>query len=64
MENPFAWIRRDPSIARYHGQHVALHPTRGVVAHAFQLDAMMTELRASGVPLDDIVLDFISDSPF
>ncbi|MBZ5707830.1 hypothetical protein [Nannocystis pusilla] len=64
MENPFAWIRRDPSIAQYHGQHVALHPTRGVVAHAFQLDAVVAEVRASGLPLDDIVLDFIADSPF
>lgn len=64
IADPFAWIRRDPSIVQYHGQHVALHPTRGVVAHGFQLDAVVAEVRASGLPLDDIVLDFISDSPF
>ncbi|MCY1011496.1 hypothetical protein OV079_39235 [Nannocystis pusilla] len=49
---------------QYHGQHVALHPTRGVVAHGVELDAVVAEVRASGLPLDDIVLDFISDSPF
>ncbi|WP_434421541.1 hypothetical protein [Nannocystis pusilla] len=64
IADPFAWIRRDPSIVQYHGQHVALHPTRGVIAHGFQLDAVVAEVRASGLPLDDIVLDFISDSPF
>jgi hypothetical protein len=64
LEDPFAWIRRDPSITQYQGQHVALHPTRGVVAHGPRLDRMLAELRERDVSLDDVVLDFIADSPF
>jgi hypothetical protein len=64
IENPFARWLRDPSIAQYHDQHIALHRTLGVVAHGASLDAVLAEVRAKGIPVEEIALDFISGAPF
>jgi hypothetical protein len=64
IENPFNRWLGDPSIAKYFDQHIAMHPALGVVAHGNSPDAVIAQVRAKGIPLDEIVLDFISSAPF
>ena len=44
-----------------HGEDVEENPF--VVAHSPDLDTVVAEVRASGLPLADIVLDLIAASP-
>ncbi|MFZ6182493.1 hypothetical protein [Nannocystis pusilla] len=63
-EDPyFRWLG-DPSIEQYVGQHVALHATRGVVAHADSVDDVVASVRAQGLSLDDVCLATVPAFPF
>ncbi|MCY0988623.1 DUF5678 domain-containing protein [Nannocystis sp. ILAH1] len=63
-EDPyFRWLG-DPSIEQYVGQHVALHATRGVVAHADSVDDVLASIRAQGLSLDDVCLATVPAFPF
>lgn len=59
VANPFERWLRDPSIERYRGQHVAIHPTQGIVAHADSARTVIAELKAKGIALEDVALDVI-----
>lgn len=64
VDNPFARWLKDPSIEQYRGEHIALHPALGVVAHADSPDAVVEMVLARGIPLDQIALDFVSSAPW
>jgi hypothetical protein len=64
VANPFQRFLDEATIARCLGQHVALHEELGVVAHAAELADVIAEVRAKGVPLAEIALHYISDTPF
>lgn len=53
-----------PSIEQYVGQHVALHATRGVIAHADSVAAVIASVRAQGLSLDDVCLATVPALPF
>ncbi|WAS93640.1 DUF5678 domain-containing protein [Nannocystis punicea] len=63
-EDPyFRWLG-DPSIEQYVGQHVALHATRGVVAHGDSVDDVIASVQAQGLSLDDVCLATVPAMPF
>lgn len=63
-EDPYLRWLGHPSIEQYIGQHVALHATRGVVAHADSVAAVVESVRAQGIPLDDVCLATVPALPF
>ncbi|PCC70667.1 hypothetical protein SAMN02745121_05448 [Nannocystis exedens] len=63
-EDPCLRWLGDPSIEQYIGQHVALHATRGVIAHGDSLPPVLESVRAQGVSLDDVCLATVPALPF
>lgn len=65
--NPYQFWMRDPRFQdKYIGQHVAIHPYRGVLAHAEYLPVVLRQLQKFGFEMDqcsEIAFAYIPKDP-
>lgn len=62
-EHPFSRWMDDSATAEYRGEHIAIHPTRGIIAHGDSITAVIAQLRADRISPQDVAFDYIPLHP-